>query len=132
VNTDQQLIKFVGFGRRTVDCKLSGYPIPRTPGRSAFKKEAASSAAYCGSSLFKPASHFGLSPYSNTVKPVVFPRMREARDQTRADRINDPYEHVRRGFDVGKVPTSDFQQHSITSSTGRHISGTRIWVDSLV
>jgi hypothetical protein len=58
--------------------------------------------------------------------------MREARDQTRADRINDPYEHVRRGFDVGKVPTSDFQQHSITSSTGRHISGTRIWVDSLV
>ena len=131
MDPDQELIEFVGLGR-SVDCKLSGYPIPRTPGRSAFKKEAASSAASCVSSLFKPASHFGLSPYSNTVKPVVFPRMREARDQTRADRINDPYEHVRRGFDVGKVPTSDFQQHAITSSTGRHISGTRIWVDSLV
>jgi hypothetical protein len=28
---------------------------------------------------------------------VVFPRVREARDQTRADRINDPYEHDRYG-----------------------------------
>jgi hypothetical protein len=43
-----------------------------------------------------------------------------------------PSDVDRRGFYVGKVPTSDFQQHAITSSTGRHISGSRIWVDSLV